>query len=69
MAWTKGLNGALIAQFYISEVGLIPDLEIPSRYLLTHGLFCLFFALGVTLIGGLFPAWNNMRTAPSELMR
>ena len=69
MAWNKGLNGTLIAQFYISEIGLVPDAEIPSRYLPFHGLFCLFFALGVTLIGGLFPAWKKMRTPPSELMR
>jgi ABC-type lipoprotein release transport system permease subunit len=69
MVWTKGLNGAMIAQFYISEVGLFPDVEIPSRYLPSHGLFCLFFALGVTLVGGLLPAWKKMRTPPSELMR
>jgi len=69
MLWNKVLNGALIAQFYISEVGLVPDVEIPSRYLLSHGLFCLVFALCVTLIGGLFPAWKKMRTLPSELMR
>ncbi len=69
MVWTKVLNGAMIAQFYISEVGLFPDVEIPSRYLHSHGLFCLFFALGVTLIGGLLPAWKKMRKPPSELMR
>jgi ABC-type lipoprotein release transport system permease subunit len=69
MVWTKVLNGAMIAQFYISEVGLFPDVEIPSRYLPSHGLFCLFFALVVTLVGGLIPVWKKMRTPPSELMR
>jgi ABC-type lipoprotein release transport system permease subunit len=69
MVCTKVLNGAMIAQFYISEVGLFPNVEIPSRYLPSHGLFCLFFALGVTLVGGLLPAWNKMRNPPSELMR
>jgi hypothetical protein len=69
MVWTKGINGAMIAQFYISEVGLFPDVEIPSRFLPSHGLFCLFFALVVTLVGGLLPAWKKMRTPPSELMR
>ena len=69
MVWTKVLNGAVIAQFYISEVGLFPGVEIPSRYLQSHGLFCLFFALCVTLVGGLLPARNKMRNPPSELMR
>jgi ABC-type lipoprotein release transport system permease subunit len=69
MAWIKGLNGIFIAQFYVAEVGLVPDVDIPSRYLPSHSLFCLAFALGVTLLGGLFPAWKKARTLPCELMR
>jgi len=69
MVWIKGLNGILIAQFYIAEVGLVPDVDIPSRYLPSHAIFCLLFALGVTLVGGLFSAWNKTRLPPSELMR
>lgn len=69
MVWIKGLNGILIAQFYIAEVGLVPDVDIPSRYLPSHAIFCLLFALGVTLVGGLFSAWNKTRVPPSELMR
>jgi ABC-type lipoprotein release transport system permease subunit len=69
MAWIKGLNGVLIAQFYVAEVGLFPTMDIPSRYLPSHALFCLFFALGVTLIGSLFSAWQKAYVSPSELMR
>ncbi len=69
MAWIKGLNGILIAQFYVAEVGLIADVDIPSRYLPSHAVFCLVFALGVTLIGSLFSIWKKVRTTPTELMR
>ena len=69
MAWIKGLNGVLIAQFYVAEVGLLPTMDIPSRYLPSHALFCFFFALGVTLIGSLFSAWQKAHVSPSELMR
>ena len=69
MAWIKGLNGILIAQFYVAEVGLIADVDIPSRYLPSHAVFCLVFALGVTLIGSLFSTWQKTHVAPSELMR
>lgn len=69
MIWTKGLNGAFIAQFYIAEVGLIPDVEIPSRYLPSHAAFCLLFSLGVTLAGSLFATWQKASKPPSELMR
>ncbi|MGD9076371.1 MAG: FtsX-like permease family protein, partial [Desulfobacteraceae bacterium] len=69
MVWIKGLNGILIAQFYVAEVGLIPHLDIPSRYLPSHGVFYLIFALGVTLIGSLFSTWRKARITPTELMR
>jgi ABC-type lipoprotein release transport system permease subunit len=69
MAWIKGLNGILIAQFYVAEVGLLPTVDIPSRYLPSHAVFCLVFALGVTLIGSLFSTWQKTHVPPSELMR
>ena len=69
MAWIKGLNGIVIGQFFIAEIGVIPDVDIPSRYLPYHGLFCLVFALGVTLSGGLSSAWHRTKKAPCQLMR
>jgi len=69
MVWVKGLNGILIAQFYVAEVGLIPHVEIPSRYLPSHAFFYLVLALGVTLTGSLFSTWKKARFTPGELMR
>ena len=69
MAWIKGLNGIVIGQFFIAEIGVVPDVDIPSRYLPSHGLFCLVFALGVTLSGGLSSAWRRTKMPPCELMR
>jgi ABC-type lipoprotein release transport system permease subunit len=69
MAWMKGLNGALIAQFYIAEVGILPLADIPSRYLPAHGLFCLVFSLCVTLAGSLFSTWRHCRKPPVVSMR
>jgi ABC-type antimicrobial peptide transport system permease subunit len=69
MLWIKGLNGILIAQFYVAEVGLIPNVDIPSRYLPSHAGFYLLFALVVTLIGSLFSTWRKARMTPTKLMR
>ncbi len=69
MVWIKGLNGLLIGQFYVAEVGLLPTMDIPSSYLPSHALFCLFLALGVTLVGSLFSTWGKARMTPTELMR
>ena len=69
MAWVKGFNGIVVGQFFIAEIGVVPDVDIPSRYLPSHGLFCLVFALGVTLLGGLSSAWYKAKMPPCELMR
>lgn len=69
MAWIKGFNGIFIAQFYVAEVGLIPHVDIPSRYLPSHGLFCLIIALSITMMGGLFSTWIRSLRSPMELMR
>lgn len=69
MAWMKGLNGVLIAQFYIAEAGLLPVVDIPSRYLYSHGLFCLVLALCVSLTGSLFSTWRYCGKPPVISMR
>lgn len=69
MVWIKGLNGILIAQFYVAEVGMIPHVDIPSRYLPYHALLYLVLAMGVTSIGSLFSTWKKTRITPGELMR
>jgi ABC-type lipoprotein release transport system permease subunit len=69
MVMTKGLQGILIAQFFVAEVGLVPDVDIPVRYLLSHGLLGLALALCVTLSGGPLSAWRKAKLPPAELMR
>jgi ABC-type lipoprotein release transport system permease subunit len=44
-AWLKGLNGVLIGQFYVAEVGLIPRVPIPFKILPLHGVLCFLVAL------------------------
>jgi len=69
MALTKGLNGIPIAQFFVAEVGLVPEVEIPSRYIPFHGLLGLALAFCITLSGGLWSAWRKAQRPPAELMR
>jgi ABC-type antimicrobial peptide transport system permease subunit len=69
MVWIKGLNGVLIAQFYIAEVGLFPEVGIPSRYLPSHALLGLAFTLVVSLVGGLSTAWKKAGRTPHTLVR
>lgn len=69
MAWMKLMNGMLIAQFYVSEVGLLPGVDIPSRTLPSHALVLLVFALVVTQIAGLISVGARALRPPTESMR
>lgn len=68
MVWIKVLNGMLIAQFYIAEIGLFPEVEIPSRYLPSHALLGLAFALVASLAGGLSTVWKKTGRTPHTLV-
>jgi ABC-type lipoprotein release transport system permease subunit len=69
MVLTKGLQGILIAQFFVAEVGLVPDVDIPARYLPSHGLLGLALALCITLSGAFLSVWRKAKMPPAELMR
>jgi ABC-type lipoprotein release transport system permease subunit len=69
LAWMKGLNGIFLAQFYVAEVGVVPEIEIPFRAIPSHLLFALAFALAITQLGGLFSVWRSGRFSPKESMR
>ena len=68
MAWMKVFNGFFIAQFFVAEIGVLPQVPIPGRYLPSHALSGLLLALAVTLGGGLVPAWRKTLELPRELM-
>jgi ABC-type antimicrobial peptide transport system permease subunit len=67
--WMNGLNGLLIGQFFIAEVGMAPRMELPFRFLPIHGLVCLAFVLLVTEAGGLYAAWAGSRIPPAEAIK
>ena len=69
VSWIRGLNGMLIAQFFVSEVGLVPSVDIPFRILPSHAFLCLSLALVLTQTGGIISAWAGARTLPSQAMR
>lgn len=69
LAWMKGLNGLFLAQFFVAEVGVLPEVDIPSRAIPSHLLFALAFALVITELGGVFSVWRSTRFSPKESMR
>jgi ABC-type lipoprotein release transport system permease subunit len=69
MVWMKGTNGFLITQFLIAESGLVPNFEVPTRYLPLPALAGLFFCLMITWGGNLVLSWYASRKAPFRAMQ
>lgn len=67
--WVKALNGLFIAQFFIAEIGIIPDFPVPARFTPVPALLSLFFALILTAVGSIYSAWKAATVPPVEAMR
>lgn len=67
--WMKGLNGLFISQFFISEIGLLPPFQVPSRFLPLPALLSFFFSLIITMVGSLYSSWRAAVIPPAEAMK
>jgi ABC-type lipoprotein release transport system permease subunit len=69
MVWLKCFNGALIAQFFIAEIGLMASFPIPSRFLPLPSILAFLFAVILTMVGSLYSTWRTAAIPPAEAMR
>lgn len=69
MAWIYAFNGALVAQFFIPEIGLLAPFPVPARFLPLPFLLGLLFSVSLTLVGSLYTAWRAATVPPVEAMR
>lgn len=67
--WLKGLNGLFIAQFFISEIGVLPPFDVPSRFLPLPAFLSFFFSLILTMVGSLYSSWRASIIPPAEAMK
>jgi ABC-type lipoprotein release transport system permease subunit len=69
MAWLKWFNGALIAQYFIAEIGLMAPFPVPSRFLPLPCFLAFLFAIVLTMVGSLYSTWKTSTIPPVEAMR
>ena len=69
MLWLKWFNGALIAQFFIAEIGLMAPFPIPSRFLPLPCILAFLFAVILTMVGSIYSTWRTASIPPAEAMR
>ncbi len=68
-AWIRGLNGFLIAQFFLGEPGLVPAFPVPARFVPIPAFLSLLLALVLTMTGSLYNTWRMAATPAAETMR
>ena len=68
-AWIRGLNGFLIAQFFLGVPGLVPAFPVPARFVPIPAFLSLLLALVLTMTGSLFNTWRLAATPAAETMR
>ena len=67
--WIRLFNGAIVARFFISDIGSIAAFPVPASFgvmpLALAGLLC----LTITLSGGLYTTWRLASHPPADSIR
>jgi ABC-type lipoprotein release transport system permease subunit len=69
MLWNEGLNGALIAQFFIAETNLLPAFNVPSKFLPLPAFLSFIFSFMLTMVGSIYSSWRASTESPVVAMK
>ncbi len=67
--WVRGFNGAVIARFFISEIGSLAPFQVPACFGWTPLGLALLLCLTITMVGGLYTTWRLAARPPAEGIR
>ncbi len=69
MIWLKLGNGIGIAPLFISGVGWVPELPIPSRFMPMPAFFSFLFGFILTMVGTIIPTWKTATIPPRSAIQ
>lgn len=67
--WIKGFNGVFIAQFFIAEISMLPNFQIPAKFLPLPCLLSFFFSFILTMTGSIYSSWKASTESPVLTMK
>lgn len=67
--WMKAFNGAIISQFFIAEIGILPKFTVPAKFLPLPAVMAFFISFIITIVGCLYTTWRAATVAPVDSMR
>lgn len=69
MVWLKIGNGIGIAPLFISGVGWVPEILIPSSFMPMPALFSFLFGFILTMVGTIIPTWKTAIIPPRNAIQ
>ncbi len=67
--WVRLFNGAVVAQFFIGELGNIAPFSVPAQFTPAAAGLALLLCLTITMVGGLYTTWRIATRLPAESIR
>lgn len=67
--WMKVFNGAIISQFFIAEIGILPKFTVPTQYLPLPIVIAFFLSFIITMVGCFYTTWRAATVPPADSMR
>ncbi len=67
--WMKVFNGAVISQFFIAEIGILPKFTVPARFLPLPTVLAFFLSFIITMVGCFYTTWRAATVPPADSMR
>jgi len=67
--WIRVFNGAVVAQFFISEVGVVADFQVPAQYAPSAPALALLLCFAITLVGSLYSTWRLATQPAADVLR
>ncbi|HHT9126908.1 MAG TPA: ABC transporter permease [Candidatus Brocadiia bacterium] len=67
--WMKVFNGAIISQFFIAEIGMLPKFTVPAKFLPLPTVIAFFLSFIITMVGCFYTTWRAATVPPVDSMR
>lgn len=67
--WMKVFNGAVISQFFIAEIGILPKFTVPAKFLPLPTVMAFFLSFIITMAGCFYTTWRAATVPPVDSMR
>lgn len=67
--WMKVFNGAVISQFFIAEISILPKFAVPAKFFPLPTVMAFLLSFIITMVGCFYTTWRAATVSPVDAMR